>query len=130
MVLFLFYLALVWVLAGCLAENGLDNRVYRHPTIRLLMEGWNPIAVSTPEALQATGLVNVNELRVWHTLFITRALEVFCGSFGLFLKASFNVALPILFLLHRWHWLLCGGSRGKRECLDLQDSPCCQYWQA
>ena len=99
MALFLFYLALVWVLAGCLAENGLDNRVYRHPTIRLLMEGWNPIAVSTPEALQATGLVNVNELRVWHTLFITRALEVFCGSFGLFLKASFNVALPILFFI-------------------------------
>ena len=99
MALFLFYLALVWVLSGCLAENGLDNRVYRHPTIRLLMEGWNPIYVSTPEALQASGLVDISELRVWHTLFISRALEVFCGAFGLFLKAPFNVALPILFFI-------------------------------
>ena len=99
MALFLFYLALVWVLSGCLAENGLDNRVYRHPTIRLLMEGWNPITVSTPEALQASGLVDISELRVWHTLFISRALEIFCGAFGLFLRAPFNVALPILFFI-------------------------------
>ena len=99
MALFLFYLALVWVLSGCLAESGLDNRVYRHPTIRLLMEGWNPIYVSTPEALQASGLVDISELRVWHTLFISRALEIFCGAFGLFLRAPFNVALPILFFI-------------------------------
>ena len=99
MALFLFYLALVWVLSGCLAENGLDNRLYRHPTIRLLMEGWNPIAASTPEALQATGLVDVGEVKVWHVLFISRALEVFCGAFGLVLQAPFNVALPILFFI-------------------------------
>lgn len=99
MALFLFYLVLVWVLAGCLAENGLDSRLYRHPTIRLLMEGWNPIASSTPEALQATGLVDVGEVKVWHVLFISRALEVFCGAFGLFLQAPYNVALPILFFI-------------------------------
>ena len=99
MALFLFYLVLVWVLAGCLAENAFDNARYRHPVTRLLMLGWNPIETATPEALGALGLAPLNELPVWHVLFITHAAEVFNASFGLFLGTPFNVALPILFFI-------------------------------
>lgn len=97
MALFLFYLALVWVLSGCLVESAFDNNCYRHPVTRLLMCGWNPVYEATPEALSRWG--DLSELRPFHVLFISHSCEVFNAAFALFLCESFNIAWPILFFL-------------------------------
>ena len=91
--LFLLLLAFMWVCADCIMENVRDGWLYRFPTARLLMMGWNPIKEGSVEALSSW--VNLNEVAPFHILFLTHPIEVFNAVFGLFTKVYINFSGPL-----------------------------------
>ncbi len=93
--LFLLFLAAIWVVSGCLALGGIDNMGYHIPVTRLLMEGWNLVRASTPEALAAAAGLPLEEMLRWHVLYITRPVEIFNAVFATFSQKPFNVSFAL-----------------------------------
>ncbi len=116
-VLFLLFLALVWLLSGCFATSGYDNSTYHLPVTRLFMMGWNPFEITSADVLANAYGCNPQDWWPWHVMFITHPVELFNAVFGHFTQTPFNLTFsltafilpPIVHLIWRflhsldWH---------------------------
>ena len=95
--LFAIFLAILWLLVGVVASNGcIDIRTYHMPAIRMLMEGWNPVRDSTPEAFADALGVSLNELWPCHVIAMTKSVWYFSAVAQFFVKDPLNVLFPLL----------------------------------
>ena len=98
--LFLGWMAVVWVGCGlAVAPNWFDEAVYHIPAVRMLVDGWNPLYVSTPEELlRLTGFAPT-DFRVDHVLFMPKIVWVFSAVAYFFTNDVLNPLVPILWFL-------------------------------
>lgn len=94
--LMLLFLGAIWATTRILIPGtGVDNVAYHLPAMRLLTEGWNPVHAPTPEALRATMGVEPWEMRLWHVLFMSKAVWYFCAAAYSFTGAPLNLFFPL-----------------------------------
>lgn len=95
-VLFLLFLVGIWFVAGLFVVSGwLDTLTYHFPAIRLLIEGWNPIYVATPEALAQVLPFDPWEMRLWHVLSMPKSVWYFCAEAYFFTGTARNLFFPL-----------------------------------
>lgn len=97
---FFAWMAVVWVLLGVLANpGGWDEIAYHIPAVRLLVAGWNPLEVRTPEAFkEAFGLIH-GDLNLYHALFQMKGAWIFNAVASEFSGDPFSPMLPIVLFL-------------------------------
>ena len=111
--LFFLFLAGYWLFSGVwMTEGGFDLLVYHLPAMRLLIEGWNPLQVSTPEMLPTGGAaVNQWEMQLWHIVSMPKGPWYFCAEAWFFTRATFALTcllFPFLFItvsIELWRFL-------------------------
>lgn len=94
------FLAIIWVVGGILINPGWSDSCACHqPAVRLLIEGWNPIAEATwPEVGRAFGLP-ADSVRPLHILFMPKGVWYFDAAAFFFLRNPENLLwAPMAFL--------------------------------
>jgi hypothetical protein len=99
-VAFLLWQGMIWLLCGILANpGGWDEIAYHFPAVRLLSDGWNPLAVRTPEAFRdAFGFVQ-GDMEVVHALFQMKGVWLFDAVAQKFTGEFFSPMLPLTLVL-------------------------------
>ena len=94
------FLAIIWVVGGILINPGwTDSCTCHQPAVRLLIEGWNPIAEATwPEVERAFGLPS-DSVKPLHILFMPKGVWYFDAAAFFFLRNPENLLwAPMAFL--------------------------------
>ena len=76
-----------------------DNLAYHSPATRLLIEGWNPLSCSTPEAIGSQFNIDPWHMRCFHVLFVQKAVWYFNAAAFFFHGDWLAITLPMAFIV-------------------------------